>query len=143
MPLLISTSIFGLQFPILKRIHEILVRLMAKDKDSFQQDANMQFFHRLVDRNRRKRAPPFHRPLIDEPNGEAETTWLNVLPVDGQEITSAQTGAIDVPRLCELLQLDEEASTALEGTLKRLEKGERGHEPLDSASREERGVREL
>ncbi len=154
-PLLISTSAFGLHYPILDRLTRRLRDLI--ETCSSEHCRVLQGFSHALERVAEKRSEPFMEPLFLFEDEGPHPDHRHVSSGDFQRNTTLQTSIVDrawagpEPKLpppdalVEPLKLDVEGRKALEGTMRRLRKGSMNAEQdgCGLGGREERGVREL
>ncbi|ORX41272.1 hypothetical protein BD324DRAFT_613895 [Kockovaella imperatae] len=130
-PLLMSTSIHGLHVPLLVRMQGVLERIRGtlSESQARRVDHLICQIHEIVTRRR----TTFDRPLLpDRPD------VLLKMPVYTSLAAEAESGSAE--ELCSTLGLSIDSFAALDGTLRRLEKGLRGSDPQ---TEEPRSVRTL
>ena len=141
-PLLVSTSAHGLHIPLLIRMADLLSRIRSTLSNEHLHAVEP--LECLINGFVSRRRSSFERPLFPDrhptPPPPSSLKTVRVARPGDYEDARTLEGPMDMERLGALLGLDSDGTKALEGTVRRLEKGLRGSE---AQSEEPRGVREL
>lgn len=135
MPLLMCTSSSGVQSPLLQRLADILDEIQLENAGENTQE--LKRLRQVVLKALQRLVSVFNRPLFVK---HVESVPPPAALLEAHE--TVDMAPLDMPLLCASLHLDNEGVSALEGTMRRLEKVLNAQMD-ENDGKDERGVREL